>query len=424
MITYVRSYMARAPNIHSGEKHEVLNVSKRNIEAFLNAQKPIVHRRARPKKEKREHLRSIRKPGILSVDLVHVKAQDFEALFPGKGYDYMGPPGEKGYQQDRYFLNAVDLLTGYLLTEVLQGKTPARVAPKLKLIIERFKTVSGHAVRQMEFDYGGEFLKEVLTLLKDEKIRRIQRRTNSTVEQKNAHMQRVFFNLAQQRRGGFLATVKQAVTITNRTLNRRTGLSAVDAMKKIVAGEKVTKRLPQAHATERKKAFPVGTKVRALKKKRAKGDDLGYKAYKADHYGQVLPITKVRFIGVYPKYKVGNRWMMADEVIKSRPGDSKSHNLIIKRPVVIPQEKVSQRRGTRRSARVAAQKKKKPKPKKRDWYEIGDEVQAYIEGEWHDAEVDGFSKKASPFDYEVFYRSEGKRWGSEVKAEWVRPRPA
>ena len=402
-------------------KHEVLNVSKRNIEAFLNAQKPIVHRRARPKKEKREHLRSIRKPGILSVDLVHIRAKDFEALFPGKGYDYMGPPGEKGYQQDRYFLNAVDLLTGFLLTRVLQGKTPARVVPKLKQIIDEFKTVSGHAVRQMEFDYGGEFLKEVLTLLKKEKITRIQRRTNATVEQKNAHMQRVFYNLAQQRRGGFMTTVKQAVTITNRTLNRRTGLSAVDAMAKIVAGEKVAKRLPQAHATERKKAFPVGTKVRALKKKRSKGDSLGYKAYKADHYGQVLPITKVRFIGVYPKYKVGKRWMMADEVIKARPGDRKSHNKIIKRPVVMPEAK-PQRRGTRRSARIAAQKKK-PKPKKRDWYEIGDEVQALVEDEWHDAEIEGFSKKDSPFDYDIFYHSEGKRWGSEVKAEWVRPRP-
>ena len=285
------------------------------------------------------------------------------------------------------------------------------------------KKSRGHAVRQMEFDYGGEFHKEVLTLLKDEKIRRIKRRTNATVEQKNAHMQRVFFNLAQQRRGGFLATVKQAVTITNRTLNRRTGLSAVDAMTKIIAGEKVAKRLPQAHATERKKAFPVGTKVRGLKKKRSKGDSLGYKAYKADHYGPVQHISKVRFIGVYPKYKVGNRWLMADELIKARRSDTKSHNLIIKRPVVIPQEKISQRVGTRRSARIAAQKKKKPKPQKRDWYEIGDEVQAYIEGEWHDAEVDGFSKKGSPFDYEVFYRSEGKRWGSEVKAAWVRPRP-
>ena len=34
-------------------KNEVMNVSKRDIEAFLNAQGPIVHRRARPKKQKK-----------------------------------------------------------------------------------------------------------------------------------------------------------------------------------------------------------------------------------------------------------------------------------------------------------------------------------------------------------------------------------
>ena len=113
-------------------KHEVLNVSKRDIEAFLNAQGPLVHRRSRPKKQKREHLRQIRKPGILSVDLAHVRAKDFEVLFPGKGLDYMGAPGSKGYQQDRYFLNAVDLLTGYLLTEVLQGKTARETWPKIQ----------------------------------------------------------------------------------------------------------------------------------------------------------------------------------------------------------------------------------------------------------------------------------------------------
>ena len=78
-------------------KNEVMNVSKRDIEAFLNAQGPIVHRRARPKKQKREHLRSIRKPGILSVDLAHIRAKDFEALYPGKGLDYMGAPGKRGY---------------------------------------------------------------------------------------------------------------------------------------------------------------------------------------------------------------------------------------------------------------------------------------------------------------------------------------
>ena len=55
-------------------KNEVMNVSKRDIEAFLNAQGPLVHRRSRPPIQKREHLRQIRKPGTLSVDLAHITA--------------------------------------------------------------------------------------------------------------------------------------------------------------------------------------------------------------------------------------------------------------------------------------------------------------------------------------------------------------
>ena len=138
-------------------KHEVLNVSKRDIEAFLNAQGPLVRRRARPKKQKREHLRQIRKPGLLSVDLVHVRAKDFETLFPDKGLDFMGAPGSKGYQQDRYFLNAVDILTGFLLTEVLQGKTARETWSKLTKIIDRYESQFGIKVRQIEVDKGKEF---------------------------------------------------------------------------------------------------------------------------------------------------------------------------------------------------------------------------------------------------------------------------
>ena len=90
-----------------------------------------------------------------------------------------------------------------------------------------------------------------------------------------------------------MLTVKQAVVISNRTQNRRTGLNPEQAMKNIVGGINVKQRRPKAGATERKKAFATGTKVRALKQVRAKGDDLGYKAYKGQHYGPVYPITNV-----------------------------------------------------------------------------------------------------------------------------------
>ena len=316
-------------------KNEVLGVSKRNIEAFLNAQGPVVHRRSRPKKEKRVNLRQIRKPGQLSIDLVHVRAKTFEKILGQEGYEYMGPVGKRGYQQDRYFLNAVDLLTGYLLTRVLQGKTAKEVAPKLKAIIKEYEGLLKMKVPVIETDKGGEFRGEVTQMLRELKIRKHEKITNATVEQTNAKMQRIFYNLVEQRRGGFEKTWKQAVRISNRTRNRRTGMSPEDALKKIAAGEKVSTKAPKARATERHKAWDVGTKVRALKKPRVKADPF-YKAYEGEHYGAVTPITKVRFIGVYPKYRVGDRWLWQDEVIKARSTDTKSHNLYIKRPVVVP----------------------------------------------------------------------------------------
>ena len=415
-------------------KNEVMNVSKRDIEAFLNAQGPIVHRRARPKKQKREHLRSIRKPGILSVDLAHIRAKDFEALYPGKGLDFMGAPGKRGYQQDRYFLNAVDLLTGFLLTEILQGKTARETWPKITKIIDRYEASFGIKVRQIEVDKGGEFYGDkgdpdagipplsIQQELKKRNIRLIRKITNAVVEQTNAKMERIFWNLAEQRRGGFLTTVRQAVKISNRTMNRRTRLNPEEAMQKLKRGEKVAQRQPKAGATERKKAFPVGTKVRALKKPYKKFG-LEYKAYKGDHYGAVHPISKVKFSGVYPKYKVGARWVWGDELIRARPGDTKSHNLIVSRRIEMPDDNwVRPKQGKRRSARLAAKPKKKKKKVKRDWYEIGDKVQALIEGRWYDAEVEAFPKKG-PYDYIVFYKADGKDWESKVKQAELRPRP-
>lgn len=152
-------------------KNEVMNVSKRDIEAFLNAQGPIVHRRSRPKIQKREHLRQIRKAGILSVDLAHITAKDFETIFGAGGLDYMGPPGSKGYQQDRYFLNCVDLFTGYLVTDVVQGKKPGEIAPKLKALIEGFEATANAKVTQVEVDKGGEFMGKVSRMFREATVK-------------------------------------------------------------------------------------------------------------------------------------------------------------------------------------------------------------------------------------------------------------
>ena len=147
-------------------------------------------------------------------------------------------------------------------------------------------------------------------MLKQRGIRRVEKVTNAVVEQKNAHMQRVFWNLVEQRRGSFLPTVKQAVRISNRTLNRRTGMNPEEALKKIAAGDEVQQKEPKAGPAKRKKAFEKGTKVRALKQPRSKSEqNREYKSYKGEHYGRVLPILKVRYVGNYPKYMIRDRVM-------------------------------------------------------------------------------------------------------------------
>ena len=454
-------------------KNEVLNVSKRDIEAFLNKQGPLVHRRSRPPKQKREHLRQIRKPGILSVDLAHIKAQDFVRVLGEEAYDYMGAVGKRGYQQDRYFVNAVDLLTGYLLTEVNPGKEAWPTWMKMQKIIDRYEKQFGIKVRQIEVDKGKEFYghkgdekKNIKPLdiqaeLKKRDIRLIRKRTNAVVEQKNAHMQRVFWAIVEQRRAGFLESAKQAVKISNRTKNRRTGLTPEEALKKIAQGGKVNQKTPKAGPTERKKAFAAGTKVRALKKGRAKGDDLGYKAYKGAHYGAVVSIDKVKFIGVYPKYKVGARWVWGDELIRARPQDTKAHNLIIKRPLVLPKnvvplpkpkKAVPKLKGYSKGQPVwitrygktfggtvtkiegtdiyvkyfwAADNKtyddkmKKSQLKPQAVYEIEDKVRVFDKGKWHNAEVDMVHGDNA---YRVFWTEDNKRWSRRAVGERLRPR--
>ena len=279
------------------------------------------------------------------------------------------------------------MLTSFLLTEVLQGKTPEKVVPKLKTIINRFEKISGNKVTKIEVDGGSEFKGVVSAFLKERGIRIIVKKTNASVEQVNAKMQRIFFNLVEQRRGYFLPTVKLAVKISNNTLNRRTGLAPKLAIEMIKKGETVKQKRPKAGPSERKRAWSVNTKVRALKKSRTKGDDLSYKSYKADHFGPVQKIMAVRFIGVYPKYKVGGKWRWQDEIIKAKPEDKTSHELIIKRHIFVPGRK---KKAPKFHMRLRSQKKLK----------IGDKVFIVSDGAKREGVIDRYSKKNSPFDYE------------------------
>ena len=314
-------------------KKTFLNISKRDIEKFLKSQKVLVTRRSRPPVEKRASVRRARTAGVLSTDLVHVREKDFQKLFGDKpGAKYMPGVG----QHDRYFLNSVEMHTGYLLSDIIYGKKVIYVLPKLTAQIIRFKELMGKKVKKIEFDKGKEFMGAVIPMLDKKKIRRVLKVTNATVESKNAHMQRNFWAVVEQKRTGFTDSLKEAVKITNNTLNRTTGLSPREAMKLVRQGKPVPLKRVKAAPAAKKKAFMLQTWVRGLRKKRGK-HVVGFKRYKGRTFGPPLRITSVSYYGPYPKYKAGNKWYFHDQVIKvgeptdPKPLDMESQKIIARR---------------------------------------------------------------------------------------------
>ena len=433
-------------------KGEVLNVSKRDIEAFLNEQKPLIQRRSRPPKQKRDFIRQVRKPGQLSIDAAYIRREDFELVLGknNRAEDYMRGSGEY-----KYFLNAVDLQTGYLISTVLSELKAETVAPKLEKLIDEYEALLGKKVTRAEVDKGSEFKGATKRMLEARGIKVIQKVTNAAIEGVNAKMQRLFWSLVAQKRGDFKETAKLATKISNRTLNRRTGMTPEDALKKIKGGEEVARKTPKAGPTERKKALNVGTKVRVLGNpfKRDKGDKSGYKAYKGQHFGRVLPILKVRYVGVHPKYlivkrvmtdpvewekksdgtnritkggkkihkaKVPAKWVWGDQLIKARPEDTKAHNLVVNRPIVFPKAPIVI--PPRVPVRVAARKKPKPiSPKKRKKLFVNQDVETKVEGRKVYAQITALKRNGVELDY--FWPPDNEYYNTTVDRQTVKALP-
>ena len=295
-------------------KQKVINISKRDIESFLKAQNVIATRKARPKTEKRKFVNTIKRAGILSGDLVHVRKQDLpKEYMPNRQDDDPDTeykPGDddakvwKGTSTDIYMYNLVDMYTSYLVTEIVFTKKEGPIAKATKTLVARMTRALGVPVREIQFDQGTEFNKSVKDLAK-KGIRTRRMITNALVENVNATLQRIFFTLVKQKRAGFFQTLRQSVKIANNTKNRKLQMTPNEAVKILRKGDTV-KRREGAHPRPilKKNAYPVGTIVRALVKPRAKVTH--HKAYKGKHYGPPQTITKVSFYQGYPKYTLDN----------------------------------------------------------------------------------------------------------------------
>lgn len=293
----------------------VINISKRDIEKFLKSQNVIVTRSARPKQEKRQFYSTVKKAGICSGDLAHIRPQDMPSMdyMPSRqddDPDTEWKPGvsmkniwKSGTSGDRYFYNLVDIYTGWLETEVVGTKLETVIAKATKRLVARMAKALGTPVREIQYDFGTEFNLSEKNLEK-KKIRVRRMRTNAVVEQTNAKMQRIFYTIVAQKRTGFKGSVEQAVAISNNTKNRRLGMTPKEAVAKLRGGEQPVKKTPN-RVSQKNRAYPVGTIVRALTTQRAKVKP-GYKAYKGKHYTAPKKVTSVSFYQGYPKYTLDN----------------------------------------------------------------------------------------------------------------------
>ena len=342
-------------------KKKTINISKRFIESFLKAQNVIVKRTAKPRKENRKFVSTVKKAGAVSADLVHIEPKDLPDGYmpdPAEEDDEEYKPGQDNkpkwgkVKKTYYMYNVVDKLTAYLVSEVVHSKNEKIIAKATTRLLRKMAKVLNTPVRIFEIDQGTEFNlseKQLQKLKRPNSVTVIRMRTNALVEGVNAKLQRIFYTIAKQRRGGFKASMEQAVKISNNTLNRTLGMTPNEAVKLLKSGEPL-KRRDGKHPKPimKKNAYKVGMKVRALKTARAK-EKPGYKAYKGKHYGPVKTITRVMFYQGYPRYeldnkkrtkkKVGNKsqgvlkWH--DQLTLAQDVDQTSKNLVSSRPIVM-----------------------------------------------------------------------------------------
>jgi hypothetical protein len=423
-------------------KKSYLGITKRDIEAFLNKQQVIVARRSRPNQEKREFVSRIRKAGILSGDLAHIRPEDLPTDYmpskqaTAKHTEYKPGVSMKniwgGVRGDIYFYNLVDIYTGYLVTEVVFTKKKSvknkkkkvidggAVARATKRMVPKMAKALGIPVTEVQFDAGTEFFESQEDLNKiGIKTRRM--RSNAVVEQTNAKMQRIFYTLVEMKRAGFKATVLKAVDISNNTLNRRIKMTPTEAVKSLRLGQQVKKqRKPlKTPAGVKKRAFRKGTKVRALLEKRKK-TKAGYKRYKGKHFGPVQTITQVFWFQGYPRYELDkqrktkgglSKLAWHDEVIRARDADKISNDLVASRNLVFdvaPKKKKVKQVGPKHAKRQS-----------RTTFRVGQRVWYTHNKKRLDATVTGVDKQDKTAD--VRYNQGGWKVNLDVPFKDLRP---
>ena len=207
-------------------ERETYGISRRGWMNWLTRQD--VHQRglARPKPAKSPG-QKIHSRGTVEIDLVEAKRKDL--------------PGNR--TTDTFFFTMVDKLTNWLVAKRIDTKSvdPSKEKPPrkqrgtlvvLRELLDEMEKVLGKPVARLYSDDGGEFKAGVLSMLAGRGITKKVVPLGSTIENANGQLQRRFYTLVKQRRGGTIdKLLAEAVLMCNTQTNRILKMRPIDALK-------------------------------------------------------------------------------------------------------------------------------------------------------------------------------------------------
>ena len=295
-----------------------VGIPRRFILEFLKKQKIFQDVKPFPRSEthKRGGIRH-RKLGVLETDLVHLRAGD-------------APFWLKEGSPDRYFVVVCCVMTGYTQVRLSVSKDPLDMVKHFKKIFPEFEKF--FKIRTLRSDRGGEFRNQVVaTWLKEQGIKQTFASLASMVENRNRLFQTAFFTRARTHKGKLFEAIKSAVATVNNTLNRKVGLTPLEAIGKTsleLRQLRRKKRHTQPGTSKGPLTFQKGDKVRALSLAR-KNKSIGYKSYKGQLWGpDILKVVRGKTVGSAHKYLLDSgTWRWADELQGVKGTDQTSGEL-------------------------------------------------------------------------------------------------
>ena len=336
-------------------ERETYGISRRVWMSWLSRQD--IHQRglARPKPAKSPG-QKIYSRGTVEIDLVEAKQKDL--------------PGKR--TTDTYFFTMIDKLTNWLVCKRIDTKSvdPSKEKPPrkqrgtlvvLRELLDEMEKALGKKVKRLYSDDGAEFKAGILPMLKARGITKTVVPLGATIENANGQLQRRFYTLVKQKRGGTVdKLLAEAVELCNTQTNRILKMRPIDALKesdKLLEG-----RYNDARQRPGKQLGPkirVGDSVRYLLT--ARKADKFYKSYR-DKYSSVYRVSFIRGNTL----TINGKTYPRNRVVLVKPLDQESKKLIdsrgAKKKLTVEQKK--RRAATKKEAKQVEREHYKAAPRR------------------------------------------------------------